>query len=92
VPCADKDKPANHRAGSKVCARPFVPPKKNTGDREDNAKQRRQVPGRPDGGSTPGSTALEAVSSRGEARGASVDADEPPPASQGSTEPMSSSP
>jgi len=92
TPCADKGKPANHRAGSKVCARPFVPPKRNTGDREDIAKQRRQAPGRPDGGSIPGSTALEAGSSRGEARGASVDAEELPPASQGSTEPMSSSP
>jgi len=92
MPCADKGKPANHRAGSRVCARPFVPPRKNTGDREDNPMQRRQVPGRPDGGSTPGSPAVTGASSREEVRGASVDADGPPPDSQGSTEPMSSSP
>jgi len=61
TPCADKGKPTEHRAGSRACARPFVPPKKNTGDREDNPTQRRQVPGRPDGGSTPGSPVMTGV-------------------------------
>jgi len=92
MPCADKGKPADHRAGSKACARPFVPPKKTMGDREDNPTKRRQVPGRPDGGSTPGSSVAKGESSSGGVRAASEDAGELPPASQGSTEPMSSSP
>jgi len=65
TPCADKGKPADHRAGSKACARPFVPPKKTTGDREDKPAKRRQVPGRPDGESTPGSSAVTSEMSGG---------------------------
>lgn len=89
IPCSVAGKPANHRAGSGGCARPFVPPRKNTGNREDGLLKRHQVLGRLDGGSTLGSPMLTGVSSRKGIRGTSVDADGLPPELQGPMEPLS---